>query len=133
MIKNKNIYVPGNKKPYSISKFGSSENCGGRDPDKLLLSRRLQVKSWRWSLISQIVLTDEANNIQDNQLPTYKWIRLGNLDSWGGICPLIELLFKWLLIEKRSTTVNHCRTNFRHYSIKNALTSALFCSRMQMI
>ena len=133
MIKNKNIYVPRNKKPYSISKFGSSENCGGRDPDKLSLSRRLQVKSWRWSLISQIFLTDETNNVQDNQLPTYKWTRLGNLDSWGEICPLIELLFMWQLIEKRSIRVNHCRTDFRHYSIRNTLISALFCSRMQMI
>ena len=133
MIKNKNIYVPRNKKPYSISKFGISENCGGRDPDKLSLSRRLQVKSWRWSLISQIFLTDETNNVQDNQLPTYKWTRLGNLDSWGEICPLIELLFMWQLIEKRSIRVNHCRTDFRHYSIRNTLISALFCSRMQMI
>ena len=133
MIKNKNIYVPGHKKPYIISKFGSSENCGGIYPDKLLLSRRLQVKSWRWSLISQIVLTDESYNIQDNQLPTYKWTSIGNLYSSGGICPLIELLFMWLLIEKSSTRVSHCRTDFRHYSIRDTLTSALFCSRMQMI
>ena len=133
MIKNKNIYVPGNKKPDSISKFGSLENSGGRDPDKLLLSRRLQVKSWRWSLISQIVPMDETYNIQDNQLLTYKWTSIGNLDSSCGICPLIELLFMWLLIEKRSIRVNHCRTDFRHYSIRNTLISALFCSRMQMI
>ena len=133
MIKNKKIYVPGNKKPYIISKLGSLENSGGRDPDKLLLSRRLQVKSWRWSLISQIVPMDETYNIQDNQLLTYKWTSIGNLDSSCGICPLIELLFMWQLIEKRSIRVNHCRTDFRHFSIRDTLTSALFCSRMQMI
>ena len=133
MIKNKKIYVPGNKKPYIISKLGSLENSGGRDPDKLLLSRRLQVKSWRWSLISQIVPMEETYNIQDNQLLTYKWTSIGNLDSSCGICPLIELLFMWLLIEKSSIRVSHCRTDFRHYSIRDTLTSALFCSRMQMI
>jgi len=31
------------------------------------------------------------------QLPTYRWTRLGNRESSGGICPLRELLFMWLL------------------------------------
>jgi hypothetical protein len=33
-----------NKKSYSISKFGSLDSSGGRYPDNLLLSRRLQVQ-----------------------------------------------------------------------------------------
>ena len=37
------MYVLGKQKPYSICKFGSLKNSSGRYPDKLLLSRRLQV------------------------------------------------------------------------------------------
>ena len=54
MCKHKYIYVLGKWKPYSICNFGSSENSGGRYPDKLLLSRRLQVPSWRLSMVIQM-------------------------------------------------------------------------------
>lgn len=37
------------------------------------------------------------NNEEDAKLPTHKWTSSGNLESSDGICPLIELLFMWLL------------------------------------
>jgi hypothetical protein len=40
---------------------------------------------------------DNIMKYQYDQSPTYKWTSLGNLDSSGGTCPLIELLFMWLL------------------------------------
>ena len=78
------------RKPYTISKFGNSENSGGRYPDKLLLSRRLQVQSWRWSLISQIVLTDETYIQEYNQLTSEQdlviWIAQVGFDHWLNCC-----------------------------------------------
>lgn len=40
----------------------------------------------------------ETKRLLNNDLQnlTYKWTRFGNLESSGGICPLIELLFMWL-------------------------------------
>lgn len=82
-----------NKKPYSILKFGVSDSSGGRIPDKLLFSKSLHIKrKILWTRQHKV-----SNYTNINQTPTYKWIRLGNLESSGGICPLSELLFMWLL------------------------------------
>lgn len=39
--------------------------------------------------------------VESYQQSTYIWTRLGNLESSGGICPLIELLFMWLFKKKK--------------------------------
>lgn len=106
---------------YSISKFGNLNNSGGRFPDRLLLSRRLQncgkfnqpkertfkqyrrkdgvrVRVEQKDLKKSTTLHQRvyALGVGGGGEETYKWTRFGNPDNSDGISPLIELLFMWL-------------------------------------
>lgn len=71
-----------------------------------LLTRNRHVlqwnKSWKLLKISIILKINDKFKILESYLQsTYMWTRLGNLESSGGICPLIELLFMWLFKKKK--------------------------------